>query len=78
MLTLNFERRRRALGFEAGDHRRSLEKARSGRQKTHHRKIFLPATAIGDIAAALDYVYNRRATDHNLSARRDSPINPSS
>jgi ECF sigma factor len=45
----------------AGNHRRSLEKAGLGRQKTHRRKIFLRAAAIGAIAAALDCVYNCRA-----------------
>jgi hypothetical protein len=55
------ERRRRILGFEAGDHRRSPVQAGSVRLKTHRRGIFLRATAIGAIAAALDCVYNRRA-----------------
>jgi len=58
MLMLKVERRRRVLGFEAGNHRRSPVQAGSGRQKTHCREIFLRATAI---AAALDYVYNPRA-----------------
>jgi len=61
VLTLKVERRRRILGSEAGNHRRSLRKAGSGRQKTHRRKIFLRAAVIGGIAAALDRVYNRRA-----------------
>src|SRR5262245_4913472 len=58
---VKIERRRRALGFEAGNHRRSPIQAGSGRPKTHRREIFLLANAIGAIAAALDYVYNRRA-----------------
>jgi hypothetical protein len=60
-LTLKVEWRRRVLGFEAGDHRRSPLQAGSGRPKTHSRKIFLRAAAMGAIAAALDCVYNRLA-----------------
>jgi hypothetical protein len=61
MLTLNIEQRRRVLGFEAGDHRRSSLQAGSGRSKTHRPKFFLLATAMEAIAAALDCVYNRHA-----------------
>ena len=61
MLTLNIERRRRVLDFEAGDHRRPPLQAGSGRLKTHRREIFLRGAAIDAIAAALDCVYNQRA-----------------
>jgi len=43
MLTLNIERRRRVLDFEAGKHRRPPLQAGSGRQKTHRREIFCGA-----------------------------------
>src|SRR5215813_10601537 len=54
LLTLNIERRRRVLDFEAGDQRRPPLQAGSGRQKNHRREIFLRGAAIGAIAAALD------------------------
>jgi hypothetical protein len=38
---LKVERRRRILGFEANDHRRSPLQAGSGRRKTHRLEIFL-------------------------------------
>src|SRR5262245_47217900 len=69
MLTLNIERRRRVLDFEAGNHRRSPLQAGSGRQKTHRREFFCGRGAIGAIAAALDYVYNRLALIQSFRAK---------
>ena len=69
MLTLKIEWRRRVLDFEAGNHRRSPLQAGSGRQNTHSREIILRGGAIGAIAAALDYVYNRRALIQSFRAK---------
>ncbi len=41
MLILKVERRRRVLGFEAGDHRRLLIQARTRREINHGARIFL-------------------------------------
>jgi hypothetical protein len=69
MLKLKIERRRRVLDSEAGNHRRSPLQAGSGRQKTHRRENFLRGAAVVAIAAALDYVYNRRALIQSFRAK---------
>src|SRR5215470_11924590 len=69
MLMLIIDRLCFFLDFEAVNHRRPPLQAGSGRQKNHRREIFLRGAAIGAIAAALDYVYNRRALIQSFRAK---------